>query len=435
MVDMATFRSDKIVLLLEVMDSSFSVIGVGGLGGTIVANLAHEVKDISETCDIRFFLVDTEKGSLRRSYSMFPKELRHSLYIIPVSLSAREVEAYNQYYKVIDSNKYGLSEEELVKLARLVKVGKYDTLNKILKDYNFKKNELVEVVNAIKSIAKLGKRLKGSGKKFERGLELFRNSYNVISDVLTESGSEMNIVTGSFAGGTGSAGIPFIAKILSENLKDTLIIISGFKARKIDGPIKQENYIRSSSEARRYSDLLIEHDIEQFKNSTPKEINNLFTQKHAVTIYFLARILGYIEDDNTITNVDYADFRTALGERGTTIGEMYYIYDRISRPQDIKDIIVKNLNEKVGTLPNRVVLFVDVPEDVRLEDIDEMLKQVIDEGHTDVFQGIRQTQSKDEVWVYYLPLYTSSIEKFAGKEDATVGSEFIVFGKGINFEI
>ena len=404
MVSLEMFRAERIYPLIDSYEGSQIYIGVGGMGNMIISNLAMIMdKNGDDATDVDFVLINTERNDIRRSYRIFPPRFRNRLYIIVIGLDAQELDSYSRYYKVIEEMNIGLSPSELYKLARVAMHDK-DMFVKAVKEYSLTPEQFNAVVEAVRGIVRLSKKLRGGGKRFDKGYELFKKNYTLLTDLLPALEGDVYVITSSLAGATGSGGGVLTTKAVSENT-DGFIVYSGFKPRKIDGMRKNENYMVASREIRKFSDLYIEHDIDQFKSATPIALNNMFSERHARTLDFFRRIFGDDSSGTMITNIDPADFRTAIRERGGTSGHMYYIYDRINSPDDLKNVIKRNVGELIRKAPDSIVFFIDVPANVRIENVDELMASIIDVGRTDNFYGISVTDSQNEVWINFLPLW------------------------------
>ena len=221
----------------------------------------------------------------------------------------------------------------------------------------------------------------GAGGNPQVGMEAAEESTQAIEDAL--AGADMVFVTAGMGGGTGTGAAPVVAKIARDTGALTVGVVT--KPFEFEGGRRMRHAMAGIEELKEHVDSLIIIPNQRLLNIAGKNTSviNAFKQADNVLLSAVRGISDLIVG-NGLINVDFADVRTVMGERGMALMGSGQIEGE-SRATEAAHMAISNpLLEDVRIEGARGVLInITGNAEVTLHEVSDAISLITEEAHED----------------------------------------------------
>lgn len=235
----------------------------------------------------------------------------------------------------------------------------------------------------------IGKEARGAGKNRKVALSFMKdNGLELMTDVPVFTGmcerSDVIIVAGSTAGGTGSGVCPSLVALLKQQYPTKIIIYCGILPRLTDSVKAQENSIGCLSEVTELGVPYILADLEYYQG-VPNDV--AYREIQTYIIDCINSIRGKYLNKSSYGMIDENDMRTVIAEPGYL---SVYNLNKVSQTQLDKESMQQMMIKKIKQSPaaeimrdgivHQMAAIINMPDDMtdssKASDYEELIKYI-----------------------------------------------------------
>ena len=235
----------------------------------------------------------------------------------------------------------------------------------------------------------IGKEARGAGKNRKVALSFMKdNGLELMTDVPVFTGmcerSDVIIVAGSTAGGTGSGVCPSLVALLKQQYPTKIIIYCGILPRLTDSVKAQENSIGCLSEVTELGVPYILADLEYYQG-VPNDV--AYREIQLYIIDCINSIRGKYLNKSSYGMIDENDMRTVIAEPGYL---SVYNLNKVSQTQLDKESMQQMMIKKIKQSPaaeimrdgivHQMAAIINMPDDMtdssKASDYEELIKYI-----------------------------------------------------------